>query len=72
MTYKLSLATRQRMAANKQRRYWSDPETRLNVINRARTYRGAPTIETLDDLGKRRPAESRRRDGAGRFAPDAR
>lgn len=72
MTYKLPLATRMRLAADKRRRYWDNPENRLGTINRARGYRGAPSIETLDELGKRRPVESRQRDNAGRFAPDAR
>lgn len=68
--FKLPLHDRQRLAADKRRRYWSDPHERLKRINLARRYRGAPEIASLSEIGKRRPIETRNRERSGRFAPD--
>lgn len=50
MTYKLDLHTRRRLAADKRRRYWQNPEERLRCINAARRYRGLPAVTSLDEV----------------------
>lgn len=69
MTFALSLATRRRLAADKRRRYWADPAERLKRINLARAQRGAPMINSLDEMGDPRAGRvnAPRRDD-GRFA----
>lgn len=69
MTYALPLSKRRRLAADKRRRYWSNPDERLKGINKARKYRGKPPIASLDEMGD--PKAGRRgapRDEHGRFA----
>lgn len=69
MTYALPLATRRRLAADKRRRYWANPDERLKRINEARKFRGVPPIASLDEMGD--PKAGRRgaaRDESGRFA----
>lgn len=69
MTFALPLETRRRLAAAKRRRYWSNPDERLQRINEARKQRGAPLIASLDEMGSQgglRPGH--KRDDAGRFA----
>jgi len=69
VTFALPLATRRRIAETRKRRYHSDPAYRLERINGARAYRGAPQIASLDEMGD--PKAGRRnaaRDRSGRFA----
>lgn len=72
MTYKLTLETRRRLAANKRRRYWANQSERLSRINQARAQRGAPQIASLDEIGVRRRPDTWGRDDRGRFVPDRR
>lgn len=62
----LSLATRQRIAVNRNRRYRTDPEYRLARINDARRHRGVETIGSLAETG-RSGNPTGRRDDRGRF-----
>lgn len=69
MTYALPLSKRRRFAADKRRRYWSNPDERLKRINEARARRGTPPIASLDEMGSQgglRPGH--KRDEHGRFA----
>lgn len=69
MTYILPLETRRRLAAGKRRRYWSNPEERLKRINMARAYRGAPLLNSLDEMVDPKTGRMNApRDEKGRFA----
>jgi hypothetical protein len=70
MMFKLPLRDRQRLAADKRRRYWADPDERLKRINEARRFRGAPELRSLAEIGQPSRTAPRRRDEHGRFAPD--
>lgn len=48
--YKIPLATRQRVAAAKRVRYWTNEDERLKRINAARVYRGDEPVTRLADL----------------------
>lgn len=67
MTFALPLSTRRRLAADKRRRYWANPDERLKRINKARAHRGAPLIKSLDEMG-RSGNPTGRRDENGRYA----
>lgn len=71
MTYKMPLRERERRSRNRNAQYRSDPAFRLACINAARAHRGASPIASLDEVGTRRPVETRVRDERGRFAGDA-
>jgi len=62
----LSLQTRQRIAARRNRRYRTDPEYRLARINDARRQRGVEPIGSLSETG-RSGNPTGRRDELGRF-----
>lgn len=51
MAYVLPLEKRRRLAGDKRRRYWANPDERLKRINEARKYRGADPINSLDEMG---------------------
>lgn len=51
MAFIMPLETRRRISSTRKHRYRTDPAYRLEQINRAREYRGAAPICSLDEMG---------------------
>lgn len=51
MNYVMPLEDRMAAAKYERDRYWRDPSYRLKRINHARAIRGAPLIDSLDEMG---------------------
>lgn len=53
--YSRSLEERRKEAARQKARYWSDPEFRLDRINRARARQGLPPYTGIEHVPHRGP-----------------
>lgn len=53
--YLRSLEDRRKESARQRQRYWSDPEFRLDRINRARARFGIQPADSLDDVQHKGP-----------------
>lgn len=51
--YLRSLDERIKESARQRDRYWTDPQFRLDRVNRARARLGRPLARSLEDVGKR-------------------
>lgn len=50
MKYETPLKERERLSRLKRRKYWSDPDFRLQTINRARIWQGREPYSSAEEI----------------------